>query len=184
MATFKKAYAKMITAEYSGKESLFIHHLSDEQGYTAGGIYQKANPKALNWELIDLVVKFEGNIKAASVVLFKSDALQKQIFTYFKRHYWDTARLDEIQSQHIAEEIYIASVLYSPKKAIKMAQKLAKVLDDGVLGQYSLKGINLLDENVFDEEYDKLEIKLAESIAEKYHKHHYLNGWKARAVFV
>lgn len=182
MADFKKAYAKMKQAEYSGKEYLFLHYLSDEYGYTCGGIYQKANPKALDWDFIDRIVKATQNMRRASKLLYYDKDLQVQIFDYFKKHYWDISRLSEIQNQKVAEEIYMASVLYGVPRAVKMAQKIAQVHQDGKLGNFSIKGINNVEPSYFDEIYDTLEIKLAESVAFKYNKEHYLDGWKNRAL--
>lgn len=181
MADFTKAYRKMKSAEYSGKEYKFLHFLNDEKGYTCGGIYQGANPTALDWNLIDRVVKEVKNIKRVSVWLHYDRDMNMRIFNYFKKHYWDISRLDEIQHQKVAEEIFMASVLFNPVRAVKMAQKIAQVKEDGILGKYSLKGINNVALRHFDEVYDILESKLAETVAYKYNKEHYLDGWKNRA---
>lgn len=182
MGDFKRAYAKMKNAEYSGKEYLFLHFLSDEKGYTCGGIYQKANPLALDWNYIDKLNNLnQKNMKRSAVMLYYDKQTQLQVFNYFKKEYWDKMRLDEIQHQKVAEEIYMASVLYYIPRAVKMAQKIAQVKEDGVIGNFSIKGINNVSLKYFDEEYDKLEVKLAKFVAEKYEKAHYLEGWKNRA---
>lgn len=181
MADFKKAYQKMRMAEYSNKEYLYLHFLNDEKGYTCAGIYQAENPTALDWKLIDDLVKRTQNIKRVAVWLYNDRDMNLRAYNYFKKHYWDISKLDEIHQQKVAEEIYMASVLYHPKRAVKMAQKIAQVKEDGILGQYSLKGINNVSLRYFDEMYDVLERKLAEKTAHKYDKLHYLDGWKNRA---
>ena len=181
MADFNLAYKKMQLAEYNNRESLFIHKHSDEKGYTVGGIYQKANPNAVDYELVDEIVKTVGDIKRASIMLFHDEKIQFDVFKYFKKNYWDISRLSELHDNKMAQEIYMASVLYGVERAVKMAQQLAMVTPDGDLGNFSIKGLNNLDPLQFDMDYDILEIKLATSIAKTNHKEHYLVGWHRRA---
>lgn len=189
MSDFKLAYQKMTLAEFGGKEQFFLHYHDDEKGYTLGGIYQKANPNAVNWKFIDDIVRLCGDgavsktaIKRASKMLYNDDTTQFTVFTYFKTWYWDKIRLDEIHDDKVAQEIYMASVLYGHKRAIKMAQKVAMVLEDGIIGNITLKAINQLDVSYFDSAYDEEELKLAISIASNNNKQHYLKGWKNRAM--
>lgn len=181
MSDFNIAYKKMQIAEYNGKESLFVHKHSDEQGYTVGGIYQKANPNAVDYHLIDKIVKAVGDIKRASIMIYHDEKIQFDVFKYFKKNYWDISRLSELHDNKMAQEIYMASVLYGVKRAVKMAQELAKVSQDGVIGNYSIKGLNNLDPLQFDMDYDILENKLAEKVAHDNNKEHYLDGWHRRA---
>ncbi len=181
MSDFGKAYLKMKQAEYSGKEYLFLHYLSDEKGYTCGGIYQTANPDALDWEYIDKLTRLNQNMRRTAVMLYHDKVIQMQVFNYFRKHYWHISKLSEILHQKVAEEIYMASVLYHPTRAVKMAQKIAQVKEDGILGSMSIKGINNVELRYFDDMYDVLEVQLAKSIAHKYDKLHYLDGWKNRA---
>lgn len=181
MSDFKQAYAKMKKAEYNKKENLFLHKHEDEKGLTVGGIYQSANPNALDYDFINKIIEITGDIKRASVMIFNDRQIQIQVFDYFKKNYWDKSRLSELHSQKMAEEIFMASVLYSPKRAVKMAQQLAKTLQDGIIGDFTLKALNNLNAEQFDTDYDVLEVKLAISIAHNNNKEHYLEGWKNRA---
>ena len=70
---------------------------------------------------------------------------------------------------------------FGVKRAIKMAQKIAKVTQDGIIGEYTIRGLNNTNPKVFDYQYDILEIELATRIAKNNDKLHYLQGWKNRA---
>lgn len=60
MADFKQAYKILVDAEYDGKEYLFLHKNKRESTVTVGGIYEKANPNALDYEFIKGVLKLCG----------------------------------------------------------------------------------------------------------------------------
>lgn len=60
MADFKEAYKILVEAEYSGKEYLFLHKNKRESTITTGGIYEKANPSALDYDFIKSVLKLCG----------------------------------------------------------------------------------------------------------------------------
>lgn len=60
MSDFKQAYKILVDAEYDGKEYLFLHKNKRESTITVGGIYEKANPNALDYEFIKGVLKLCG----------------------------------------------------------------------------------------------------------------------------
>jgi lysozyme family protein len=94
-------------------------------------------------------------------------------------------RLDEINSQHIANEIFIFGVNVNWKIAIKEAQKLIGVAADGIIGTQTLKALNNYDEHVFDKKFDDVEIAYYEQIVKnKPHLAHNLKGWINRALYV
>lgn len=188
MSDFKLAYKKMILAEYSDREDLFVHHHNDESGYTVGGIYQSMNKNAIDWNFVNEIVLLCGDgkktsqgIRRASKMIYNDDLIQFQVFNYFKANYWDMIRLDELHSDKVAQEIYMAAVLYGTTRSVKMAQKLAMVKEDGLIGDITLKALNRLDVDYFDRAFDEEEIKLATSIATNNNKMHYLKGWLNRA---
>lgn len=66
---------------------------------------------------------FSGD-KAESRKLLEADLCSKTVVEYYKKHYWDKIRGDEIAAQHTADEMMVAAVLYSPVPAIRMAQEI------------------------------------------------------------
>lgn len=156
---FYKAYKILRELEYSNDPKKFLHKNSNETGYTLGGIYQKANPKAVNWDFISSLVSLcDGDMQRASEMLYADGITRTKVLLYFKKIYWDTARLDEVQSQKICNEIFLSGVHIGVKNAIKLAQKQIGVLEDGIIGSITIKALNNYNEDRFDKEFDNLEI--------------------------
>lgn len=199
MASFDLVYEQMQRDEYSCNPELFLHKHDHEKGYTIGGLYEHANPTAINWGFVKSLLLMCGvedgeehqafRLKRASRMLYGDIVLQEQIKQVFKRNYWDKNRLSEIHSQKIAHEIFDRGVLSGRKVAAKIAQRVlgfegAEV--DGVIGPNTLKALNVYDENAFDKQYDQFEKRFIDEIIESKAKYgvyleRYRNGWTARA---
>lgn len=156
---FYKSYKILKELEYGDNPKKFLHKNKNETGYTLGGIYQTANPKALDWDFVESLVRLcEYDLPKASEMLFGSSEIRTKVLLFFKKNYWDIARLDEVQSQKICNEIFLSGVHIGMKNAIKMAQKQIGVVADGILGAITIKALNNYDERRFDKEFDDLEI--------------------------
>lgn len=188
MSFFHKAMDVLKRLEYN-KPSNVLHHLAGEKGYTFMGIYESANPNWTCWkDIYKTVIFFDGDIKKSSIALSKSEALEKEVDIYYKREYWDKMKLDFVQSQKIAEELFVFGVNVHPLVAIKKAQKLIGVNVDGWVGVKTLKALNDYDPKLFDIEFDKVEIVyyqyLAFSSKRRKHFKQFYNGWVNRAKAV
>ena len=69
-----------------------------------------------------------------------------------------------IVSQKIADEMMVFGVNVGIGHAIKAAQRIAAVPQDGVIGPKTIAALNKVDETVFDETYDLLEIDYYEKL--------------------
>ena len=168
MANFVKAYIKLTQAEFGNKPDQFLHLNAGENGYTLGGIYQKANPEAFDWIFIEGVLALcEFNLERASVMLYHDPITKERVFNFFKKYYWDTALLDSVQSQVQAENIFLSGVHIGVRNAVKLAQKVVQVQQDGIIGQYSIKALNYYDDNMFKRHFDKLELENYNNLIEK-----------------
>lgn len=158
MANFDTAYKILIQLEYAKNPSSFLHLNKGESGYTVAGVYQKWNKNAIDWDFIERVVNMcSGDIKKASKLLYTDKKLHVQIIRLFRKQYWMKNRLSEINSQVIANEIFISATNIGSSDAVKMAQRLIHLKDDGLLGKNSLRGLNATNELFFSEEFDKKE---------------------------
>ncbi len=159
MADFKEAYRKLIHLEFSNNPELFLHLNKNEIGYTLGGIYEKYNKEAIDWDFIQRVVDMcRGDIRQASRLLYWDKSLHAQVYTAFEYKYWKKHKLGQIRSQLIADEI-IVSLVNIGGKAIKFAQQVVGVLDDGIIGTMTLEALNDFDEDKFSELFDVKEIE-------------------------
>ena len=120
--------------------------------------------------------------KKASIALSNSDLLEISVQDFYKLHYWDKMKLDKVNSQKIADEMFIFGINVGYKIAVKKAQKILKIKEDGIVGRITLKYLNNFDENKFDFEFDKEEIFYYTQLASYQPSLKiYLEGWKKRA---
>ena len=185
MAKIEDAMKIISWVEHSNDNERVLHKNKGELGLTFFGIYQSAHPTLSIWNTINKALKIEPNIKKAGAILMKDSELLNQVNIFYKREFWDKMRLDEVDSQHIANEIFVFGVNVHWKTAIKVSQKLIGVEADGVIGPKTLAAINSFNENTFDREFDQYEIEYYKQIAiNKPHIAHNLNGWIYRARYV
>ena len=61
----------------------------------------------------------------------KITKLQEAVYDFYYSTFWKPYRLNEIEEQHKADEIFIFGVNVGMKKAIKKTQELVSVVADG-----------------------------------------------------
>lgn len=124
MADFINAFNKLI-----GIEGGYCDDPDDPGGETKFGISKRSYPAV--------------DIRALTL---------DQARDIYKRDFWDTARLDEIEAQAIAEEVFDSLVNIGPrvKKWLQQAHNLTNFWDgnhdlviDGMIGRRTIAAINL-----------------------------------------
>ena len=187
MADFKSAMKKLNKLEFSSPRN-YLHYNRGEKGYTVGGIYEKAHPRWMGWHIVYKALRKYGSMAKASEPLYQDTTLRKKVNGFYKHRFWDVAKLDFVDSQIIADEIFIFGVNVGMRKAIKKAQKLVGVKADGWVGAITLKALNEFDESQFSIEFDKIEIAYYHFLAYFSKKHktlkRFYRGWVNRARFV
>ena len=184
MANFNEAFKILMRLEFSFPEKA-MHKNPTEKEWTFMGIYQKYHPSWKGWDEILAALAYGGDIKKISRVLFDSEDLQDEVWKFYKQMYWDKMRLGEINSQLKANEMFIFGVNADIKPAIRVAQRIAGVVDDGIMGEISLAAINKVNEEKFDKEFDRAELEYYNMLIKQNPKLRiYANGWRRRAEAV
>ena len=184
MVNFKESMKLLTFLEYSNQDWKLLHQNKNEDGLTFYGIYEKYNKDWKGWSIVKNQLKITPDIKTASRALAKNKELENLAFERIKTKYWDRAKLDFVHSQKIADEIFLFGFNVDMPIAIKKAQKLVGVSQDGIVGNMTLKALNSFDVNIFDIEFDKLEIMHYDAIIRaKPYLAPNKNGWYARALF-
>lgn len=185
MANINKSLDILKQLEFSNDTSKLLHKNKDELGLTFYGIYQEANPNWNGWNIINRYLEVEPDLKKCSIVLSNVTDLMENVVKFYKVNYWDKAKLDTIESQLIANEIFLFGVNIGMTNAIKKAQELVGVVADGVIGLKSIEALNNYNEDKFSKEYDTKEKKYYDAIiASNSKKAINKKGWYARADFV
>lgn len=183
MADFKQALSKALSFEFSGAKDA-LHKNSNETGYTFCGIYETANPDWEGWKIIKPIIKQKKTLTEASVYCYSYKELLELVDKLYMERYWTPYRLGEL-TQQAANEIFVFGVNAGMPTAIKRAQKVAGVEDDGKIGPNTIKAINTIPEKDFDWKFDNEEIKYYTALTEKKATlKQYLKGWTNRAKAV
>lgn len=183
MSNFAKSMQILMRLEFNNP-SLALHKNETEAGLTFMGIYECAHPDFKGWELIKQVLKSK-SLKDTSAILYGNSDLVALVYEFYKKEFWDKLRLDEVESDLKASEIFCFSVNAGTKAAIKLTQTMLNVAVDGVMGMQTLKALNAYDEGKFSTDFDSYEIAYYASLVSKNPKLKiYANGWKNRALAI
>ena len=185
MADFKKAFDVLMTLEFN-RPSNFLHKNKTENDYTVAGIYKAAHPNWLGWFIVlDTLHRAEGNITLASQQLYKNTHLKEQAMDFYKRTFWDRMKLDKVDNDNTATELFVFAVNAGTRNAVRKAQKIVGVEVDGLVGPMTLKALNNFDSNQFDMKFDEIEIQFYDDLIKKRPSFAcYRAGWMNRATSV
>ena len=185
MAKIEDTLKLVWEVEYSGNKSKALEKNAGETGLTYKGIYQTAHPQWEGWRIVRAAMqKYNGDMKLASEMLFDNAELEAMVVSFYKREFWDKMKLDMVASQKIADEMMVFGVNVGIGHAVRAAQRIAAVPQDGVIGPKTIAALNKVDETVFDEMYDILEIDYYEKLGEQPRFKQFVKGWRNRAVYV
>jgi len=146
MANFDKAYSKTMSHEGG-----YVHDPDDAGGETYKGIARVYNGKWFGWEIID-EYKGEPNFPTN---LNQSTRLQNEVEDFYKKKYWDVNKLDDVDSQDVAEEMFDTGVNMGTGRASKFLQECLNYLNrngslfndlvvDGAIGPASLGALKTI----------------------------------------
>jgi lysozyme family protein len=125
----------------SAKEAGYSNHPKDTGGETWCGIARNKNPNWSGWLTIDLLkqkANFPDNLK-------NNTSLAQQVYTFYKRQYWDVLKEDNYDAQAIANKLYDIAVNMGVTTAAKILQRVLNafnqnghyypdLLKDGIIG--------------------------------------------------
>lgn len=185
MADIKKVMDILYKVEFSSPKDV-LEKNPTEDGWTFMGIYQKANPDLDLWKVIrQKMQQYNDDMELVGSMLYDNKLVRDGVEAFYKKEFWDRMKLDQIENQHVANEIMIFGVNAGTKAAIKLAQRAAGVVQDGVIGPKTIKALNNVDEDVFSMVYDQLEQEHYEKLVYANPKLKiYAKGWKNRSEVV
>ena len=174
MADFNQAYEKTMAHEGG-----YVNDPDDRGGETYKGIARKFNSKWEGWSIID-IARTKGNFPRS---LDSDQRLQDMIKRFYETGYWDSILGDQINSQLVAEAIFDFGVNAGVASSSKLAQAVADVKADGVIGAKSIEAINKLDEKQFITSFTLAKIARYVHLCEKRTENRkFFFGWVRRAL--
>lgn len=164
MAVFEIAYDKTLKAE-GGYRLTNIKGDNGQQTYA--GISRKFHPTWGGWAFID-----RNEIPPTDLVR-----------GLYRVEFWEKVRGESIISQDIANNIYDFAVNTGVPIAIKLAQMVAAVQADGVLGPKSLMALNSIDGHAFKMAYALAKVaRYRDIIKRKPGQKKFITGWLTRTL--
>lgn len=183
MAYFDDAYK--LTKEYEGG---YANLKGDNGGETMWGIARNywGDDKDLRqfWRELDFYKSGLQNLmhtpkdytSRLNALCAGNTAMVSACKAFYRREFWDKARLGDIHSQKIANLVYDWFV-NSGKSAIKRIQRCAGVADDGIIGNATISAINSANEADFINRVCDSRIEFYKGL----NKPQFERGWVARA---
>lgn len=167
MADFEPAFEAMISNEGGYK----LHHVAgDRGGQTYAGIARNFHDSWPGWRLID--DNHLDDIKLTELVR-----------SFYKQHYWDKVKGDDIQHQRIAETLFDFAVNAGHRTAGKLAQVVVEATPDGIIGPKTLEKLNAAGEEDFVMRYALAKVaRYAEIVNRDRGQGKFLLGWLNRTL--
>lgn len=144
MADFAKAYALTM-----GHEGGYANHPDDRGGETYKGVARNFNPKWAGWVAIDAAKRGASSTDQLNRILAANQDLQLKVRLFYKADYWDVNRLDQIESQVLAEKLFDIGVNMGVKIGARFLQEALNLTNingraysditvDGIVGATTL----------------------------------------------
>lgn len=164
MAEFLPAFERMIVNE----GGYVLHTVKDDRGgMTYAGIARAFHPNWPGWRVID-----QGETPPADLVR-----------QFYRSNFWHPLRLDEVEHQDVAGNIFDFGVNAGLGTAAKLAQLVAGTTPDGKIGAKTLQALNTIDPDLFVARYALAKIARYRDIVTKNRtQQRFLIGWLNRTL--
>lgn len=190
MAVFKTAYliTKKVEGGWHNGKGL---NKFDRGGETYFGIARKQWPEWKGWEIIDSLKSNDYFPRVAE----NDSLLQVMVLEFYKKEFWDVLRLDQLEDQPIANELFDTSVNTGYYAGAIMLQRALNYLNrdqsnwndiavDGKIGSITIGAINRLNSTDRIHIYNLLNILQGDHylkvIDRDRTQEHNLRGWLTR----
>lgn len=194
MANFNTAFEKFYGVEQTGSHDV-LHHNKKEKGLTFYGIYETAHLSWSGWEYVYLILKKvqykttesrsarKAKLQRASKLLVENSNLIDEVKSFYYKKFWKPLRLDLVESQKVAEEMFFFYLNTGNKKrTVLMAQAIVGAKTDGLIGVETIEKLNNYSEADFDRFYDLKEIEYHARLVQSNPTRYLINlvGWIRR----
>jgi lysozyme family protein len=136
MANFKEAFG--LTGHNEGG---YANNPNDHGGETFAGIARKFWPAWSGWLFIDGYKQEHKGVVGINSLL-TNGGMQNAISSFYKQNFWDINKLDQINDQQIADNVYDCGVNSGTEYAARVMQKAAGMGADGIVGSKTIAAVN------------------------------------------
>ncbi len=147
MAKFDEAYK--LTGHNEGG---YANNPLDHGGETYAGIARNFWPNWQGWSIIDNLKKTFHTPKEIDRAISVGGApVHLMVADFYKQNFWNVNKLDLINDQQLADNVYDFGVNSGVGKAAKTLQLVVGVTQDGIIGNATISAVNSLHaKNVYE----------------------------------
>lgn len=141
MALFSVAFN--LTMKHEGG---YVNDPDDKGGETYMGISRRFYGKYQLWKRIDAVTKSNPKATNSQItkILKQDAALTKEIENIYRAEYWNRLRLDELNNQALAHQMFDSAVNIGVTATIKLMQRICKLKETGKMSNNIINKLNKL----------------------------------------
>ena len=164
MADFLPSFERVLRNE----GGYVLHTVKDDRGgMTYAGIARAFHPNWPGWRVID-----QGETPPADLVR-----------QFYRSNFWHPLRLDEVEHQDVAGNIFDFGVNAGLGTAAKLAQLVAGTTPDGKIGAKTLQALNAIDPDLFVARYALAKIaRYRDIVTGNRTQQRFLVGWINRVL--
>ncbi len=155
----------------------------NEGGYTKDphetwmGIDRAEQPGWEGWSIVD-TMKGQSDFPHC---LSSNNDLLRSVRDFFRVHFWQPVKGDEITAQEVADKLYDAGVNMGVGTAIRLMQGALGLTVDGIVGPHTIEAMNGADPADALSRFKDLRIAHYKEIVENHPEDEkYLDSWVAR----
>lgn len=158
-------------------EGGYVNDPDDSGGETYKGISRKFWPYWIGWKSIDSLKKHSNFPE----IISQKTIIDISVKAFYKVNFWDKMNLKLIVNENSVLQLFDMAINSGIKRAVKIAQRVCGVAQDGIIGPLTAFQINSMGYQ-FTDQYIKGRIEFYESLVEKKPRNKkFLSGWIRRA---
>lgn len=149
MADIKTALTKVLKFEGG-----YVNDPLDNGGETICGIARKSWPDWSGWEKVDAKLKNVSSQKTKTAnELLKDEDFMLDVESFYDSSFWTPLRLNDVESQAVANNIFDFAVNSGTQRAVKKLQIVLNITATGQMGPDTIEAINAADSHQLVEDY-------------------------------
>jgi len=174
MANFNEAY--LLTGHNEGG---YANNPNDHGGETYAGIARNFWPAWSGWILVDKGKQLTKTIQSLNQWL-KNNGIEPYVSDFYKKNFWDVNKLDAINDQQIANNVYDFGVNSGVSRGAKTLQQSAGVTIDGIIGNMTIAAVNGAEPKIIYDKYNQIRSDFYHKLAQNPGQLQFLKSWMSR----
>lgn len=158
-------------------EGNYANHPNDRGGETYRGIARNFWGKWEGWKIVDY---YKSNARFPKI-LIEDEKLDLLVRKFYKDNFWNKMNLDLIVNENVVLQLFDMGINAGIKTSIRIAQRICKTTQDGILGVKTAYAINSFGSEFFNKYVEGRILYYKKIVAKRPKNKVFLKGWMKRA---